>query len=417
MMKKTLITSLLVAGLMLATSPASAEVYIDGFLQGLYGARTDQDNPTATEQTASETRLQLRAEQFGDKSEFFARLDFVWDGADTADYDWELREGFMKFRLGSSFDFKIGRQILTWGTGDLIFINDVFAKDYRSFFIGRDDQYLKAPQNALRMEHYNSLGNFSAVWTPRFEGNRLPTGRRLSYYNPMVGATVGEGFFFDPPLPESKFENGEIATRFSRQVGNFNTAVYFYKGFYKNPLGFDPMSMTAVYPRLNIYGASARGAIAGGILWIEGGYYDSRDDRDGDDPFMPNSSITGMVGFERQVATNLTVNGQWQIDYMLDYDTFKTQQMPGVFVRDEARHLLTSRVTKLLNDELVTLSGFVFYSPTDEDVYARLSVDYKYSDEVSLMVGGNIFDGNNPNTEFGQFALNDNVYIKMTYGF
>ena len=416
-MKKTLIALSIVAGLMLAASPASSEVYIDGFLQGLYGARLDQDNPTATEQTASETRLQLRAEDFGDKGEFFARLDFIYDGADSADYDWELREGYLKFRLGSNFDFKVGRQILTWGTGDLIFINDVFAKDYRSFFVGRDDQYLKAPQNALRMEYYNSLGNFSAVWTPRFEGNRLPTGRRLSYYNPMVGATVGEGYFFDPPPPDSKFENGEIATRFSRQVGNFNTALYFYKGFYKNPLGFDPVAMSAVYPRLNLYGASIRGAIAGGVLWAEGGYYDSRDDRDGDNPYRPNSSVTGMLGFERQVASNLTVNGQWQVDYMLDHDIFKAQLMPGVYVRDEARHLLTSRVTQLLNSELVTLSGFVFYSPTDEDAYVRLSVDYKYSDEISLTVGGNIFDGGHQNTEFGQFASNDNVYMKMTYGF
>lgn len=417
-MKKTIFIALsLVAGVLLAASPASAEVYIDGFMQALYGARLDQNNPTATEQTASETRMQLRAEHFGDKGEFFARLDFTYDGADSVEYDWELREGFLKFRMGNNLDFKIGRQILTWGTGDLIFINDVFAKDYRSFFIGRDDQYLKAPQNAVRIEYYNSLGSFSAVWTPRFEGNRLPYGRRLSYYNPMAGGIVGEGYFFDPPLPESKFENGEIATRFSRQVGNFATALYFYKGYYKNPFGYDPVNMTAIYPKLNLYGASIRGAIAGGIVWLEGGYFDSRQDADGDNPYMPNSSINGMIGFERQIASNLTVNAQWQADYMFDYDLFKMQQMPGVYIRDEVRHTVTSRITKMLNSELITLSGFAFYSPTDEDAYVRLSASYKYSDEILIMAGGNIFDGNHVNTDFGQFALNDNAYVKVTYGF
>ena len=414
--------AIMIAGLLLlAAAPSQAELTMDGFLQGLYGGRLDNDNPTSTEQTASETRLQLRAEHFGDNGEFFSRLDFVWDGADSADYDWELREAYLKFQLGDNIDFKVGRQVLTWGTGDLIFINDVFAKDYRSFFVGRNDQYLKAPQNAIRTEFYHDIGSFSLVWSPRFEANRLPTGRRLSYYSPMAGSIVGtdlgDEFYFEPPLPESKFKNGELATRFQRTVGNFNTALYFYHGFYKNPMGFDAANMTAFYPRLNLYGASIRGAVWGGILWLEGGFYDSREDQNGDNPFIPNSSITGMVGFERQVASNLTVNGQWQLDYMTDHDIFASQQAEGVFVRDEVRHLLTSRITKRLNMETVTLSGFVFYSPTDEDAYIRLSTEYKYTDEITLMAGGNIFDGKYENTEFGQFAKNDNVFVKVTYGF
>ena len=403
--------------LLMAAVPAASETNIDGFLQGLYGARLDEANPTATEYSASETRLQMRLQHFGDVSEFFGRMDFTYDAADTADYRWELREGFLKFRLGGNFDFKVGRQVLTWGTGDLVFINDVFAKDYRSFFSGRDDQYLKAPQTALRMEYYNRLGSFSFVWTPRFEPNRLPTGRKFSYYFPLENRIVGEGYFFEPPTPEAKFENGEFASRFSRQVGNFNTSLYFYKGFYKNPLGFDPNAMSAVYPRLNVYGASTRGTLLGGILWLEGGYFDSRDDRDGDDANTPNSSMNGLLGFERQVAANLTANIQWQADYMLDYDTFASQQRPGVFIRDETRHLLTSRITKLLNSELITLSAFVFYSPSDGDAYVRLSASYRYTDEVTLAAGGNIFTGRHDNTEFGQFQKNDNVYLKMTYGF
>ncbi len=414
-------TWLLTAGLLLAASPLRAQVSFDGFLQGLFGGRIDDKNPTSTEQPASETRFQLRAQHFGDGAEFFGRLDFVFDGADSVDYDWELREGWMKFHLGDNFDFKVGRQILTWGTGDLIFINDVFAKDYRSFFVGRDDQYLKAPQNAIRIEYYNPLGNLNVVWTPRFEPDRLPTGRRLSYFNPMAGTIVGTGmgdqFFSEPPLPESKFENGELAIRFNRYLGGFNTALYFYRGFYKDPLGFDPGAGTPFYPRLNVYGASVRGALWGGVLWVEGGFLDSRDDTHGNNPYIVNSSATSLLGFERQIATDLTANIQWQVDWMLDYDTYAAQQPPGMFVRDEVRHLLTSRVTKLLDQELITLSAFVFYSPSDEDMYARLYTSYKYTDEVTLAAGANIFTGRHENTVFGQFQKNDNVYLKLTYGF
>jgi hypothetical protein len=431
-MKHILVTLL---GIVLITvHPISAEVGIDGFLQGLYGGRLDKNNPTETEYTSSESRLQLRAEHIGDNAEFFSRLDFLYDGALGSEYDWELREAYLKFRLGNNLDFKVGRQILTWGTGDLIFINDVFAKDYRSFFVGRDDQYLKAPQTAFRAEYYHNLGNFTVVWTPSFEANRLPYGQKLSYFSPfglgesgpgIIGTGLSEMAYFDPPTPEKSFRNSEWAVRFNRSLGGFSASLYFYRGFYKNPLGAEMVGMNGsdpvfipVYPRLNVYGFSLRGMKFGGILWLEGGYFDSRDDTDGDNPLMPNSSITGLIGFEKQVATNLTVNAQWQADYMLDYETFETQQSSsGLFVRDELRHLFTSRITKLMYDELVNLSGFIFYSPSDEDFYIRLSIAYDYTDELTLAAGANIFGGEHTNTDFGQFQKNDNMYVKVTYGF
>jgi len=216
-MQRTVLAILAIA--ILAAAPASADTNLDGFLQGLWGGRLDEGNPTTTEYTASEGRMQLRANHWGDAGQFFGRLDFTWDGAEIdPEYNWELREGYFKFRMGSNFDFKIGRQVLTWGTGDLIFINDVFAKDYRSFFIGRDDQYLKAPQTAIRGEYYSPIGGLTLVWTPRFEPNRLPTGSRLSFYNPMAGGIVGGADLPSVPDPDPKFENSEVAARLTRTM-------------------------------------------------------------------------------------------------------------------------------------------------------------------------------------------------------
>ena len=417
-MKRFTLLSILIFILM-AVPYANAEIHTDGFVQGLFGGFVESDNPTLSDQSVSETRLQVRMSSYGDNGEFFSRSDFVYDGiSDT--YDWEIREAFLKFRLGTKIDFKVGRQIITWGTGDLIFINDVFAKDYRSFFSGRDDQYLKAPQNALRVEYYNTLGSFSFVFTPRFEPNRLPTGERLSYYNPFVGKIVSTNddpmYYFEPATPDPTFGNSEFAARYQRRVGMYAFALYFYKGFYKNPRGLDD-NMMPVYPGLLLSGFSLRGQQFGGILWIEGGYYNSKDNKNNDNPMLPNSSMSGLIGFEKQIATNLTVNLQYQADKMEDYEKFKAAQDPNFHYRDEIKHLVTSRWTKMLRDETVMLSGFVFYSPNEEDLYFRFSTEYKYTDEITLTAGGNLFDGTYANTDFGQFALNDNLFIKMTYNF
>ncbi len=418
---KRIYPSFLAAGLLLiatATRSNAEQTTLGGFVQGLYGGGLDRDNPTSSEMTASETRLQLRLESYSDAAEFFGRLDFVYDDYNRPASELELREAYVKFKLGNNLDFKIGRQIITWGTGDLIFINDLFAKDYPSFFNGRDDQYLKAPQNALRLAYYSSLGTFSGVYTPRFTPNRIPTGERFSYFNPLTGAIVGgEDYFFEGRMPEARFHNGELAARYSRYVGKVDIALYFYRGFYKNPVALDMVASMAYYPRLHVYGASVRLPLMGGIGWLESGFYDSREDTDGNDPLIPNSSVNSMLGFERQLNATLTANFQYQNNYMLDYEVYKQNLPEEMTAMDEWYHLITSRLTQLLWMETVTVSAFGFYSPSEEDFYGRFSVSYKYTDALTLTAGANIFDSRDDYTDFGRFKKNDNIYLKVTYGY
>ena len=411
--------TLFIAAFWLVALPtANSEPIISGFLQGLYGGGLEDDNPTSSDWTASETRLQIRVESYSDASEFFGRLDFTYDDFNSPNVRADLREGYLKFRPGSNLDIKIGRQIATWGTGDLIFINDLFAKDYQSFFIGRDDQYLKAPHNALRAEFYSDVINLTAIYTPRFTPNIIPTGERLSYFNPMTGSIVGgENFIFEGTMPEATIENGEIAAKLSRYFGSADFALYFYNGFYKNPVGINMANMSAFFPELSVYGGSIRMPVLGGIAWIETGYYDSREDKEGDNPLIPNSTVSTIAGFERQIATNLTANIQYQNEMMLNHDAYVNSLPPMMIEMDKTYHLVTSRVTKMLLMETLTLSGFVFYSTSEEDLYARFSASYKYTDALTLAVGGNIFDGNKEYTDFGAFQKNDNLYIKVTYGY
>ncbi len=427
--RRPLLMALLAMLIMVSPAAMAQDLYWGGFVEGLWTGGLNDNNPTGRDYPASEVRLQLRAESYSSVAEAFSKIDFVQDGFDSTTYEIELREAYIRFRIPIGLDFKVGRQILTWGTGDLIFINDVFAKDYQSFFIGRQDQYLKAPQTGIRSELYTGIGAFSFVFIPDFEPNILPTGNRLSFYDPMEMTIVGQatpGYIYMTPVePGNSFDNAELAVRYKNRIGGFELAGYAYRGFYKDPRGFD-QSIGAYYPRLNVYGASLRGQIIGGILWIEGGYYDSREDTDGDNYFIENSSLKGLIGFERQVATDFTGNIQFQIEQMQSYDDYAAARSalidaamlpPTAPKAEEIRTLLTSRWTKQLMMQTMTISAFGFYSPSDQDAYVRFSIEYKYSDELSLMAGGNIFDGEDIHTQFGQFDLNDNLYVKINYGF
>jgi hypothetical protein len=81
--------------------------------------------------------------------------------------------------------------------------------------------------------------------------------------------------------------------------------------------------------------------------------------------------------------------------------------------RDELRQVGTLRLTRLLMNQNLILSGFLFVAPTDEDGYLRGSVEYKWTDTLTTTLGGNWFFGSNPDSFFGQLEDNSNLYIAV----
>ncbi|MFQ5792861.1 MAG: hypothetical protein ACE5JI_20525, partial [Acidobacteriota bacterium] len=104
-----------------------------GFAQVNWSVRTtgaDQDGLISDDFLLGEERLQLELERFSPNGAtgFLTKVDFFYDGLSNS-ADLELREGYIDFVL-RPLALRLGRQIMTWGVGDLIFINDVFPKDY-----------------------------------------------------------------------------------------------------------------------------------------------------------------------------------------------------------------------------------------------------------------------------------------------
>lgn len=388
---------------------------VNGFIEGRAGARVEN---AADEKDLSigETRLRLNLT----RDFYWSLLTFKGDllgDAVTEDVDIEIRDLSMQFSPLEMLDVKAGRQVLTWGTGDLIFINDMFPKDWQSFFIGRDDEYLKSPSNALKTSLFFSAFSLEIVYTPLFAGSEYVKGERLSYYNPMAGRVVGRDMIMAAEEPNRYFSEGEIAGRLAEQAGGIEAALYAYSGFWQEPEGFDPDSGLAVFPRLNVFGASIRSSLLGGVGNLEAGYYDSIDDEEGNNPFIRPNEFRLLAGFERELARELTGAAQYYLEVIDDYDAYRDGQPDGAVLRDEYRHLLTMRLTKLLMGQNLRLSLFVYYSPSDNDGYARPKAAYQLTDHWKIEGGGNIFWGEHDYTFWGRFEDNSNVYAALRYGF
>lgn len=387
---------------------------IHGFYEVRSGWRTQNDR-YEKDMSIMETRLQLEASTFTDWADFKFKGDLLGDlVTEEGDFDW--REGWVFARPTDFMDIKIGRQILTWGTGDLLFINDLFPKDWQAFFIGRDTDYLKAPSDAAKVSFFTELVNIDFVYTPQFDPDRHITGERLSYWNSGLGRRAGRDAYISTERPNRWFRDDEIAVRLYQNIGNYEAAFYGYHGFWKSPAG-QTATGRATFPDLNVYGASVRGPLGPGIASAEAGYYESADDRSGKDPRINNSEMRYLVGYTQEIATDLTAGVQYYIEQMLDYSDYKRSHPTGSKLRDRDRHVATLRLTQLLMNQNLMLSLFTYYSPSDNDAYLRPNIHYKATDNLALETGANIFLGKYPHTFFNQFEDNTNIYAAVRYNF
>lgn len=397
---------------------------LHGFLEFDYGYKFKNDTTKKDEYNLLEQRLQLKARYYPEwflarwNSEFFFRGDFTVDEYFAGKTDFDLREFYTQFSPANSIDVKIGRQVFTWGTGDYLFINDVFPKDYVSFFIGRDDEYLKAPSDGVRVSFYNKVANLDLVVIPTFKPNIIAKGDRLSFFDSFQGGIAGinsERRLVEPP---NQFNNTEYALRLYRTFNSYEAALYYFYGFYKMPLGYlNEANRELFYPRLNVYGASLRGPVLGGIGNIEVGYYDSRNDRKGNNRLIQNSSFKLLTGYEKDMGNDFRIGLQYLYEQTLNYGNYKNALLPQDFRWDEYRHLLTLRLTKLLWAQTLHLGLFVFYSPSDEDTYLRPTVQYDINDHLTITLGANLIWGRDDITEFGQMERNSNIYLRLRYSF
>lgn len=399
---------------------STEEPSVKGFLQTNYSARiTGVKLPGAKRQELmlGEERGRLEGSYYPSNS----KVGFDVKGEifhDWVEDDWGavLREGHMDY-LMDKFDVRIGRQIVTWGVGDLLFINDVFPKDWEAFYSGRPLEYLKQGIDAGKLNLYTDLASAEFIVIPHFTPDNLPSVGRFFFFDPYPNITNRE-----VEKPKTVFGNTEYALRIYRSLGGTDLSVYAYKGFYRDPAMraddfASPTTISHLYPELAVYGGSLQKSALGGIISAEYGYCDSIDDRNGKNPGIENSQSKFLIGYQRAFQNDLTIGLQYYGELISRYEEYKANLPPAFFRKKQLHQYITLRVTKFLKYQTVRLSLFTFYSPDEEDFFITPEASINVTDNMLLTLGTNIFVGVKDNTIFGQQHKNSNIYVLARYSF
>jgi len=358
-----------------------------------------------------EGRLRLDLTTWSESVEASARIktDVVHDAVD-GQVDLDVREAYVDYTAGA-FDFRLGRQIATWGVGDLVFINDIFPKDWVSFFTGRPLEYLKIGVDGVRARFSSGALNLELVAIPFFTPDNIPTAGRFYLSDPFAGVAVR-----NRQDPGRTYGDTEAALRLYRRVGNFDVSAYVYRGFWRTP-GFKPdpamapERVTTLFPSLSVYGASAQGGVLGGVLSLEYGYYDSRGDSR-DVIGIPSSQTRLLAGYQRELAPDFNLGVQYYVEINPDAQT------PEVDIDGPSRYrdTATVRLERRVRHQTWNVALFAFLSPADRDYLLQPQTSYKVSDEFSVTLGANVFGGRET-TFLGRFDANDNLYVSLRFDF
>jgi len=396
--------------LLLVPPAALAEVTLSGFIQQNTAFNTVAANPDGRHYKWLEERAQIKLDATEGDWRLLAKGDLAYDhlGRQGAS---EFREGYIDY-TGGNWDLRLGRQVITWGLGDLVFVNDFFPKDHQALFAGRPLEYLKRGVDALKLGAYPELASFELVLAPNFRESQIPDANRFWLYDPMPTVVNRETV-----IPGQ----GDLGLRAYRDIAGYDAALYLYRGFQRTP-SMRPDNMTAptrityFYPKLAIYGASLSGRVGDGVLSLEASYYDSPDDRAGNDFTVPNSQTRLLAGYQIQPVEDVSLGFQYYAETMHNYGAYLATLPVGFPVDKRWSHTVTTRLTQFFQHQTLRLSVYASYNASNGDHFVNPELRYSFTDKVWGAIGANLFGGK-PWGQFGQLARNDNVYLQVRYEF
>ncbi len=169
--------------------------------------------------------------------------------------------------------------------------------------------------------------------------------------------------------------------------------------------------VTPEHHRLTVGGGSFSSEIKGFILRGEAAYYHGKyfqtTDPMATDALIQKDYFHYVVGLDFNIG-NVKLSTQFIQKYILDYNDF--------IYDDEAINTATFLARYDMLRETLHLELFSYIGLTNNDALIRPKVTYDFDDSFSILLGGNIFVGDEQGL-FGQYGDNSMVYAKIKYNF
>ena len=412
---------LLVLMLFLASTQyiKAQNVDISGFARTYEGVTYENGKFEMMQQT-----LNLNFKKNGDKVSFLANPMIYMYNADSLNFS--MRELYLDLYF-DNFDLRIGKQQVVWGKADGVFITDIVSPLNLTEFLLPDFDEIRTGVIAAKLNYYFGNGTLEAIWIPQFTPTIRPGAGSIWYIEPDFPAPAT--FDWSKSEISPSLENSEFFLKYSAMTSKIdfeimggytwddNPTLHIQKEFVIDSTSMPPspslsgLIVTPEHHRLTIAGGAFSTEIKGIIFRGEAAYYNGKYFQTTDplatDAIIQKDYLHYVAGVDFNLG-NVKMSAQFIQQYILDYNDLMYQ--------DEAVNTATFLAHYDMFRETLHLELFSYIGLTNSDALIRPKVTYDFDDSFSILLGGNIFVGDEQG-QFGQFGDNSMVYAKIKYNF
>jgi len=400
MKKRSLIFTITIIMLLVSAAGAAAQdLYLGGYVRNNTGVLLNDNLDFSQVQNT----FDLKAEYYGDMSELKAEV-YV-NQSDLDQIEAGVKELYVDIFF-DSMDLRVGKQQIIWGKADGVFITDVISPKDLTDFVLPDFDEIRMGVTALKADYYTSALDFELVWIPTFTPAVMPTGI-WAVEKPLTITKIN--------TPDNTLDNSEVFGKMSYMGSVIDIELmggYMWDdlpaAYFDHKVGPTPI-FYADYNRIAMAGGSFSTDIAGLIVRGEGAYYNGKNFTIQASPVttVEKDFVNYMVGLDFSIA-GFTLSTQFIQEIVLDYDN-------AIVFNDEFKNTMTFVIAKPLINDTLMVEFFSYIGLTNEDALLRPKVTYDLADGLELVVGADIFLGDEG--DFGQYDDNDLVYTKVKYSF
>ena len=409
---------LLILALLLSFTQAlnAQKVGINGFVRNYTGLQYSNGDFNILQNT-----LNLNFELMGDKVALKANPMLYLYDIDSLNFI--FREIYLDLYF-NSVDIRIGKQQIVWGKADGVFITDIVSPLNLTEFLLPDFDEIRIGVYAAKFDFYFGNSTVEAIWKPVFAGTEFPPPGSIWYKPPELPAPPT----FDRSKEEIKpsLENSEIYLKYSLSssaidfdfmggyVWDQTPSMHVQKEFGLDSLGnpiLTGLLITPEHHRLYVTGGSFTSTIKSFVVRGEAAYYNGKyfqtADPEAEDALTQKDYLHYVVGLDYGIG-NLKLSTQFIQKYIMDYE--------DPIDEDEFQNTMTFLARYDAMRETLHFELFSYVGLNYGDALIRPKITYDISDGFSILLGSNIFVGDERGM-FGKYNDNSMIYTKIKYYF
>jgi len=401
-----------------------AQMEFSGFYQNWMAVRAAEENDIML----IRNRVRLDGNLYGETVGGYFSIDIRNDGT-SGEYDFEtsFREAYVDLFF-SNVEFRLGKQQVVWGKADGVFINDIVCPLDMSMFLLQDFDNIRMGLPMAKANLY--LGNWmlEGLWIPKFEPWQFAeAGSDWEFTLSVPPDTVWDLIpnvihLNDEELPENSLENSEFGLKLSTFLLGADISLLYLDGYADLPsiqvvdttITGSPIPtqidtyLSPTYYRSPMYGLNFSRPVFTTVIRGELGYFGDRRFSNVNMQTVTSDYFSGMMGLDFTGPLGSSISFQAIHRQIMDYKS-------GM-VDDKTEQMATATISGSFLRETVIASVLGLADVNEDAGLGRLDISYAWSDALRISLGGFLLWGNE-DTLFGQFDVNDNIYLKIKYSF